>query len=767
MGKELSINVFENCVLEYLRQQYLFQVINTGKVSSLIKEVSLHFFLLSNGRRKKFVYISVHQSLKTELSLCIEKISDLFRKDGTLPDIIEVYSPYVQKRQVIKEIKELYAPTGIEISIFEYNTLIDNSSIAPLLESKEITEFSEIKTIDKALYDLILHSASSYDIKKDVLTAYIEQTLHDNQETRDDLIEKVSFTTECTKDVVGKIVDKLANKKKIHLNENKKYELSKEEHIKIDDIISTLQKEEREMKVELLEVFNEYNIPQEHRTQLVEKLIEIYKRPIDISSPKGIKKMDDNKHDTAIHIFKQEIASLISVKNTENFCNSILEVCSRNRFLDRVGASATYMEYYQKPEFQSFVNAHNKHIFLDTSPIEYLFCKQTGYVLKDKEDWTDKYYDFTIKLYDTQRQNKGHMHFFTTEGYIDEACGELQKALSCALFDEYEGGVFKIGKNTRNVFYNYYLFLKEKGHIDSSVNFANFVHHLGLPNQVMQENFLALSRKKIRKELENQMGISVVPIDKFDESMWIASTGIYDNILNKRSAHKTKTAETIDVQLVLHLLTSQDKQNTKDVYYFSTWDKTISPLRDELQDKYPNKFQFFAVYNPGALLNVLSLEKVKISPKWMNEITFAYADQAEGVSQKMRNFVDHVLLPLMNTNPDSIQFFNTLFEIQKQAFGDYVMDKDSSRENDLTAPIEQILDDMRRMVQGINSVQANFGEYLRIKENRDYVTDLYQKCIKSLSKNEYSVEMLNPLKEHYQQFWQHMNDEFSEQLTIE
>ena len=237
--------------------------------------------------------------------------------------------------------------------------------------------------------------------------------------------------------------------------------------------------------------------------------------------------------------------------------------------------------------------------------------------------------------------------------------------------------------------------------------------------------------------------------------------------MNKRSAHKTKTAEAIDVQLVLHLLTSQDKQNTKDVYYFSTWDKTISPLRDELQDKYPNKFQFFAVYNPGALLNVLSLEKVKISPKWMNEITFAYADQAEGVSQKMRNFVDHVLLPLMNTNPDSIQFFNTLFEIQKQAFGDYVMDKDSSRENDLTAPIEQILDDMRRMVQGINSVQANFGEYLRIKENRDYVTDLYQKCIKSLSKNEYSVEMLNPLKEHYQQFWQHMNDEFSEQLTIE
>ena len=229
---------------------------------------------------------------------------------------------------------------------------------------------------------------------------------------------------------------------------------------------------------------------------------------------------------------------------------------------------------------------------------------------------------------------------------------------------------------------------------------------------------------------------------------------------------KARKAEEIDARMVLHLLSTQDYDDSKSVFYFSSWDRTIKELRDEMHKEFPNTFKFFSVYDPGTLMRILSMEKIHVNDKWMNEVTFTYADRADNINQRMRNLVDHVLLPLFNTEPESIQFFNRLYAVQRDTFGDGIMEDDSSKGKDTKVPIEQILDDMRKSVQLVSSERANFGEYLNDPTNHDYVYGLFKDCSEALKNRKYSVNMVEPLKEHYQQYWINRNKEYREQMVI-
>lgn len=764
MTREIDIKDFEVAVFDYQRQKYNFTKNDESNLNHRLALISSHLHLLSNGRRRKFVYVTVHKSMKIDLQKLMPEFIEMLEKEKALPDLIEVYSPYIQYKRDIKGIEEEYA--DVEIKVLEYNALINETIFSQVLEPTENTEFTEIKTIDKTLYDIVSSSPTSTSIKRVVLSAYVLQTLFENDLPKDQLIQVVSDVTKCSDIYLEKLVSKLEEKHKIHPCENGKYQLSSEERKKLQEIINSKTSEEREMKQQLVELFAKYSISGDEGLKLVEKLLNLYKRPYDLLTNPDNKKTDDNIHELAIKELKQEIVNLVTKSNADKLYNEIRDICQENHFLNRVATSHTYLDLYQKEEFQRYISSNYKRIYLDTSLLEYIFCNYTGSVPVNQEDWDDYYYDYTIKLLETQRKNKRRICLCTTEGYLDEVCGELQKALSCALFDEFEDGLFKIGKNTRNVFYNYFQFLKEKEYIDKSTKFAKFIYELGLPNNALLPDFRQRAKAKLRNEFENNLNITIEKTNITNFEWWDSATKHYDGIILDGPSTKTKIAEETDIKLVLHLLSNQDVRDSKTVNYFSSWDRTISSLRDIMHIEYPNTFQFFAVYNPNTLLSVLSLENIRVTPKWLNDITFTYADNTEGVSQKMKSLVDKIVLQLFNVESNSIQFFNKLFDIQKEVFGDNIMKDDNASKSDKRAPIEQVLDDMRKTVQEISQGKDNFKEYLNDSINKDFITSLYKKCIDALSSRKYTIEMLAPLRGHYQQYWHDKNTQLADQIVL-
>lgn len=762
MTREIDINDFEVAVFDYQRQKYNFAKYDENNLNSRLELISSHLHLLSNGRRRKFIYVTVHKFLKIDLQEPMHKVIKMLDDDNSLPDLIEVYSPYIQYKRDIKDIEEEYA--DVEIKVLEYNALINETIFSQVLEPTENTEFTEIKTINKTLYDIVLNSPTSTSIKRVVLSAYVLQTLFENDMPKDQLIQVVSDVTKCSDIYLEKLVNKLEDKHKIRPCEGGKYQLSIEERKNLQEIINSKTSEEREMKQQLLDLFAKYSISGDKGLKLVEKLLILYKKPYDLSINSDNNNTDDNRHEIAIKELKQEIVNLVTKSNADKLYNEIRDICQENHFLNRVAASNTYLDLYQNEEFQRYISSNYKRIYLDTSLLEYIFCNYTGSVPVNQEDWDDYYYDYTIKLLETQRRNKRRICLCTTEGYLDEVCGELQKALSCALFDEFEGGLFKIGKNTRNVFYNYFQFLKENEYIDKSTKFAKFIYNLGLPNNALSPDFRQHAKTKLRKEFENNINITIEKTNNTNSKWWDSATKHYDEIILRKST-KTQTAEKIDIELVLHLLSNQDVRN-KTVYYFSSWDQTISDLRDDMHKEFPNTFKFFAVYNPNSLLSMLSLENVRVTPEWLNDITFTYADNTEGVSQKMKSLVDKIVLQLFNVERDSIQFFNKLFDIQKEVFGDNIMNDDYGAKRDKRAPIEQVLDDMRKIVQEISHGKENFKEYLNDSINKEFITSLYKNCIDALASRKYNIEMLAPLKGHYQQYWHDKNTQLADQIVL-
>ena len=567
---------------------------------------------------------------------------------------------------------------------------------------------------------------------------------------------QIKNSTQCEDLVIVNILKSLKKKGKIKLH-NDELSLTHDVVVKMKDMIDNLEKEEREMKSGLEEIFSKYGLNKEtDKNRLIEFLVKLYQRPVD----------SKNNHFLKISVldeFRTEVIDLIGAERAMLLIDEVKVLCCNNNFFNRVGSSCTFISYYQNEDFQKYVSNRKKDIYLDTSLLAYIFCRNTGYVPLDAQDWDDYFYVKTIQLWQFQKKNKNNVRFFAMDGYIDELCGELQKALSCALFDEYENALFQIGKNTRNVFYNYFHFLRDREYIEKTVSFADFITSLGFPNKVMDDSFRSRAKNKFITEF-SKIDIQKQSYSERDEECWNDATFQYDSILLAHKSNKTKHAMEIDIQQTLYLMRGGNS-HVNHINYFVSWDKTMCELRDQLNEKHPNTFSFFAIYSPNGLLTTLSMENMNMDSSWLTDSIFAFADQYDGTGQKMRSLVDHILLPLFNTDQKSIKFFNELFLIQKQVFGDAAMEHESTPTDD-RAPIEMILDDMRKAVQSYNNGTMNFSKYLLDEENHEFVRNFYQSCLEKLKQRSYSFQMVNKLVEHYKQYWQHKNDEYTNIVTL-
>lgn len=749
MKKEVNISDFANALLA-IQKRYDFIVCD--ELSKYRDNLKLpnHLYLLTNRRRSKFLYASVHKSPIVDIEQILDKLDTLIHQDFSMPDVVEVYYPQVVPTHTISKLLSTAQEKRIEILIKDYNELIKEDAFETLLEPKEETIFSQIGTLEKNLYDIMLDSGNVTDIKKDVLRAYILNYLYYHTPILEkDLVALINEVTRCDEMVIKKLITSLLKKGKIQIS-NTLLELAPSTINIIKETIFMLEKEEREMKSELETILKQYGLVDKKVDEIITLLVDLYKRPVDI-------KQQESMHTSSISIFKTEAERIIGADKIEAFCDDVKKLCANNNFFNRVGSNSTFVRYYQNEEFQNYANNRTKNLYIDTSLLAYIFCKQTGYVSLGNKDWNDSLYEATIRLWQFKLQNK-NLSFCTMDGYIDELCGELQKALSCAMFDEYENAIFKIGTNTRNVFYNYFQFLRESGYVDKSMSFVTFVALLGFPNDVMADDFKHKAKKRFKDKF-NDIGIQI-RVYRNNNEFWDTATSLYDNILLEANPKKTKNAMEMDIKQTLYLMLNKENQQNE-VNYFVSWDKTMSKLRNRLESKYPNRFSFFAIYPPHTLLHILSMERMNVNTDWLTDNVFAFADMQEHTGQKWRNLVDSILLPLFDTDSSSIKFFNELFSIQKKIFGEDVMDDENRLVDDRT-PIEQILDDMRKCAQNFSSGKENFREYLQDGKNNDFIKMLYEESLQEMKRNRYTFDMIKPLEEHYKAYWhQQITDEIT------
>lgn len=754
MKKEVNISDFADALLA-MQKRYDFIVCD--ELSKYRDNLNLpnHLYLLTNSRRSKFLYASVHKSPSVDIEQILDKLETLLHQDSSMPDVVEVYYPQVVPAHTISGLLSTAIEKRIELSIKDYNELIKEETFEVLLEPKEKTIFSQIGTLEKNLYDIMLDAGNVTDIKNDVLRAYILNYLYYHTSIpEEDLVTLVKEVTSCDEMVIKKLITSLLKKGKINIS-GTLLELAPSTINIIKEAICMLEKEEREMKSELETIFKKYGLEDKNVEKIVTLLVELYKRPVDI-------KQSESVHTSSINLFKTEAERIIGADKIEAFCNDVKELCASNNFFNRVGSNSTFVSYYQNEEFQNYANNRKKNLYIDTSLLAYIFCKQTGYVSLRNKDWNDSLYKATIRLWLSKLQNK-NLSFCTMDGYIDELCGELRKALSCAMFDEYENAIFKIGTNTRNVFYNYFQFLRESDYVDKSMSFAAYVTSLGFPNDVMADNFKDKAKKRF-KDIFSEIGVQIRVCRNNYEEFWDTATSLYDNILLDSKSTKTRNAMEMDIRQTLYLMLNNEYQQNE-VNYFVSWDKTMSNLRDRLDGKYPNRFSFFAIYPPHTLLHVLSMERMNVNKNWLTDSVFAFADIQERVGQKWRNLVDSILLPLFDTEPSSIKFFNELFSIQKKIFGEDVMD-DEDRLVDDKAPIEQILDDMRKCAQNFSSGRENFREYLQDEKNNDFIKKIYESGLQKLRENKYTSEVIKPLASHYKEYWHQKNEQIVDEVKL-
>lgn len=456
----------------------------------------------------------------------------------------------------------------------------------------------------------------------------------------------------------------------------------------------------------------------------------------------------------------EELSSTIKTiipykEKTQEYLAEIKELCKENGFLNRICAGKSFLNLYQSQRYQDYISGKVCRVILDTPLLIYLVCcKFAG-----KDDFDTPYDDADYKticnLEEFQETHQQAVKFIMTYDYANEVVGELRKAINLSWFDDMAG--LAIPLKTSNIFYNYYLYVKEekrrKEKSSRAYDFLDFVKELGIefspdPAKFRNNGLIYL------QTFANVFGIDYeekinVRLDGFDEVSRSYALALAD------MRHKSKSASAIASDVRQSLFYSEKSQNTEDEFYVTSWDTSLYELRNIVKERRSYPSYTYAIHRPDALLNRLALKSFKINDECFTNEIFAYAERSFSLTDKIKSMFDNVLNPLFGSygqrNP---QLVKNIVKIQKEAIDRAGEGNESSRIQ-TPLPIEVILEHITEKIREKHCSTDEFRLFLNDKSNTTFLTEVIKKALISSENTrenyDYQTAVYNKLVEYLAQ----------------
>ncbi len=647
---------------------HLCEIIEKDLVYTLHDRNEAYSIYINRFGHKKLVFETMVASLgfRGFINKIIPQVLDLITKQS-FTENVDIFCSNTIDRQTCDSIsREIHKSKGIKLTIYDLTTIRSSEieEVSKYLDTIwKVDDVSEpvYEGAQKALFDILVSGKDSLDIKNNLIYSVIVLSIYNNNNRI--LIEelKKSVCLQLGKEVsnFNAILQQMAQRDIIKADKTTRnyVSLSQSTHYNVVQIV----KKARIIETEFMEGFNEiiskYNIS--NGTKIYTKLVELYQQHFSMDSAEGFEKRADSAYLQLEGLIKNQIDE---PKMVGDIINDIKKLCEKNRYLDSISATSSFLGLYRSDQLSDFINLKQKCIVLDTPLLVYILCFHS-LELPTNLDWQQSQYKATRELYDLFRRKPNDVLLYTTADYINEVVGEYKKALQMGWLESFTSIDFL--KRANNTFYNYYRFIIENPNLyeDSfMVNcFDDFAKELLTFKNVCidSSSFSDDAFKDIKRQILNYYGLKLILFKEKSKGEIKKITKDYQGTL---SHSKSDSACEADAKVLVYL--SRIKQMTGANYsrevelYISTWDKTFDKFRQKLfVADCPNRF---FITTPDKLVNKVALANFNINDTCISNDVFLFADENFGVRDKVVKFVNRAA-PIFGANHKTNRFYSEVY----------------------------------------------------------------------------------------------------------
>lgn len=654
---------FDLVVKAYLKDEYDYsKIVFTDGVSDTGLDIKVFDF---KGQTIQFQLTTQKSKTSAELKSFENKmIKDFVKAQENHQTykysnkLIYFYSKALTNKRIRDYEKKAFKDYQIDLELIEANRIAEESESIIEIQSilykiSELDKFYAKQSLFKdekenLVFDLLSFGKPS-EFKLQIIEAFVLNSIFVSKVlSKEEIIELCEEKFKVGENDVfyNKLLNKLQTKKEITKTEDKKaFKLTENEIKKISIKIDQYNLDEQVFFRDIENILKKYN-QENNIDEYIIQLKTLYANNFN-SDLKAI--MAEQNNSQLFSVIKEFITF---IKKQKNICEEpkvlakdLLVYCLDSKFIQKIAASKVYIENINNSNLQNYLNTQKK-IFIDTSIALYALC----YFYKPKSLYDNYFFKTTKNLIQYAQNEK--MKLNISERYIWEIQNHIKESFQLLPFSRIEN-FSKLG-SSRNVFYNFYLFLVNSNTIDVDSSFDDFLDNFGFDEDSLGKS----TNSKINSFLEH-MNISKF---EFEYDYDIDETNkLFEKQLVKNNKFKSPFIRNND-SIMLEFLAHNDVDVHPIKPLFVTWDKTFFDVQKEYSKKYPDS-QNWLMVPPSKLIDTYAILKFSIDGETVTDNLLALI--SDEFVMNTNALIDTVKFILNPDDEVGLEYTNKLADIRE------------------------------------------------------------------------------------------------------
>ena len=700
------------------------------RLTNFVGETEVKFiYRFKAQRREKLVIVLPVGQLQAKQEELISEAGRLIMDDASLSDNVDLYTTGIVTEKRAEELELPLRKQGLSVSFFDAAKIENTPQFASLMDAEPITE-SESE-IDPAFFDYLALSNDSTDIKNGFFYSILLMEVYRHQPvTEEDFFEICQNKYSRQQSDIKIALRNLRKKEKITpLRKGGVFSLTEEEERNLQNAIRESKSEEANFKEGLESIVVRYGLHE--ATRIYEKLKADYIAKYSFFS------RDDDREDRKRGCKSRTWDDVLTDMNEEakiSMLEELKQLCSTNDYMDQYGLIHSFLDLFRSERYEGYINQKENMVYLDTPLVVHYICAKSSYKDDYEIEWNNAEHMSANDLFGYGEEQKESIKFVIPHDYLQEALGELKKALQFNWFSQFKD--LPIPVETANVFYNYYLEVKRRKELydedAESFTFDEFAETLGFTELNPESLSFFPHNIGYLRFFFNKLGC--LSLDKVDVNHSIFDEVKMDYVwyLHDQDKVKTELAINADVRQSMHITEeSQDVENGVREYYLVSWDNTLYHLRDKTKEMMEVAGRSFNIYKPSELAEKLAFRNFRISKESVSNEVFAYANSTYNVKDKIRSLYDNVLNPYFASFGKSN--CSLVLEVLKMQKANMEGGEGASPRDDKTA-LENIFLTIIAELPKQNCSTQNLKDYLNDSENNAVVIPLFSEAFDEYKK---------------------------------
>ncbi len=668
---------------------------------------------------------SFTKKVKEDLAKAKLNFTDFNYKDK----LIFFYSKTLTPKK-ISELKKLALDEyDIDLEMIDANQIAQEAEnvIEIQAELYRISELDRFQIEDSSFENTILYDLLSFgkptEFKVQVIDAFILQLFFQNiMLTKETIVKSCEeqFNVKENDVFYEKLLSRFQTARQIKKDKGSlEYSLTSEERTSLKNKNDLFDLDKKLFIKQIGEILKPYS-QEEHMEKYIVQLKQLYIDNFDIDLSAIINNDEENpifnKHKEFTKFIEEHLKDKIRVKT---LANELLKYCLNNKFIQKIAATKVYSSKIDNNKLEKYISIKKK-IFIDTNIGLHSLC----YFYKPKNENSDYFYRATKNLLEFAKKEGIPLNI--SERYMREIRGHIIEAFNLIPFTSIPS-FEKLGFS-RNIFYNFYIYLKLSNSLEYEKTFLAFLGDFGFA-----ENN---SEKSLNSAIEaslSQVNIKKQVISKhynIDETNRLFDDVLLD--LNKNKSNFTRDNDSIMVEF----LADTDTEIHTLRPLFITWDKSFFEVHKEYTKKYPDA-QKWLMLTPNRIVDAYSLLKFSINSETVTENLLALI--SDDIINSTKSLVDTLSIILNLKEEVGLAYVNRLASIRETEINRVNSEESAPRANFKS---ESIIDDIFiKLTDYYRNKDTQLKDFKKIFTKMEYMDSIIGILDKSI-KYSYNHETL-------------------------